>query len=218
MLSIGIKAEPKIINEQFKSFTSAISPQYKGLAKERGFKTQQESVTFKIPGGGEQSHTFYGFVKDYDKSDEAALTILSLILRDDIIFNIREQQGLAYRMTAGISKINGKALIYAKVPTLPQNLEKLVPQFPKLFYPGLADDITEIDLEKTINMYLGRMMFRRLSSINQAYYLAHSYYFDGDIESDQNNLQALKKVTLEDVKRVARKYLNDDNAVEIVVH
>ncbi|RLA05244.1 MAG: hypothetical protein DRQ47_01700 [Gammaproteobacteria bacterium] len=218
IISVVSKADPKMINQQFSGYKSDIIAEFKGLAKERGFKTQQSPVKFKIPGGGEQSHTFYGFVKDYEPSDEAALTILSLILRDDIIFNIREQQGLAYRMTAGISKINGKALFYTKIPTLPQNLDKLVPQLSKLFYPELANDITAIDLEKTINMHLGRMMFRRLSSINQAYYLAHSYYFDGNIESDQKSLDALKKVSLEDVKRVARKYLKDDNAVEIVIH
>ena len=66
-------------------------------------------------------------------------------------------------------------------------------------------------------MYLGRMMFRRLSSINQAYYLAHSYYFDGDIYADGEMLDALKKVTLNDVKRVAEKYLQVSNPVEVIV-
>ena len=67
-------------------------------------------------------------------------------------------------------------------------------------------------------MYLGKMMFRRLSSINQAYYLAHSYYFDGDITTDKSNLDALKSVELNDVKRVAQKYLKVENPVEIIIH
>ncbi len=66
-----------------------------------------------------------------------------------------------------------------------KNVEILTPQFAGLFNPEFADNKTDDDIEKTVNMYLGKMMFRRLSSINQAYYLAHSYYFDGDITSDE---------------------------------
>lgn len=218
IISVVSKDDPKTINEYFSSFKSDVTSPYSGLAKERAFKKWDEPKKDEQEGGGEQSHTFYGFVKEYDKADEAALTILSLILKDDIVFNIREKQGLAYRMSAGISKIDGKALIYVKVPTQPKNVEKLVPQFPGLFNPEFADGITEDDLEKTVNMYLGKMMFRRLSSINQAYYLAHSYYFDGNIESDKNSLDALKNVKLDDVKRAAKKYLEVENPVEIIIH
>jgi predicted Zn-dependent peptidase len=66
-------------------------------------------------------------------------------------------------------------------------------------------------------MYLGRMMFRRLSSINQGYYLAHSYYFDGDIFADEESLTKLKQVTLQDVKAAVEKYMNVENPVEVIV-
>ncbi len=217
IISVISKEEPKTINSYFDNFDSGSEPIFSGLAKERGYKKWDTPQKDEQDGGGEQSYTFYGFVKEYDKTDGAALTVLSLMLKDDIVFNIREKQGLAYRMSAGISKINNKILIYVKVPTQPQNVEKLVPQFPGLFNPEFAEGITDDDLEKTVNMYLGKMMFRRLSSINQAYYLAHSYYFDGNIESDKNGLDALKNVKLEDVKKVVEKYLEVENPVEIII-
>ncbi|MEN8192935.1 MAG: insulinase family protein [Bacteroidota bacterium] len=218
IISVVSKADPKVVNDNFSDFKSDVKPIHSGLAKERGFKIWNEPKKLEENGGGEQSHTFYGFVKAYDKKDEAALTVLSLMLKDDIVFNIREKQGLAYRMSAGISFNDGKALFFVKVPTQPQNVEKLVPQFPSLFDPKFADGITEDDLEKTVNMYLGKMMFRRLSSINQAYYLAHSYYFDGNIDADKNSLDDLKNVKLNEVKEVAKKYLIVKNPVEIIIH
>lgn len=218
IISVISKEEPKTINSYFEKFDSGSEPIFGGLAKERGYKKWDEPKKDEQEGGGEQSHTFYGFVKEYEKADEAALTVLSLMLKDDIVFNIRETQGLAYRMSAGISKRNDKVLIYVKVPTQPKNVEKLVPQFPGLFNPEFADGITEDDLEKTVNMYLGKMMFRRLSSINQAYYLAHSYYFDGNIEADKNSLDDLKNVKLDAVKKAAKKYLKIENPVEIIIH
>ncbi len=66
-------------------------------------------------------------------------------------------------------------------------------------------------------MYLGRMMFRRLSSINQAYFLGHSKYFFDDIHHDSKILEDIKNVTAEDVKRVINKYLEITNPVEVYV-
>ena len=57
---------------------------------------------------------------------------------------------------------------------------------------ALHNEFKKADLEKSVNMYLGRMMFRRLSSINQAYYLGHSYYFYQDIHYDQKFLDAFQ--------------------------
>ena len=139
------------------------------------------------------------------------------MLGNKIIFDIREKQGLAYRMRAGINVIENTALFYINMGTRPENVDKLIPQFPGLLAVDYTKSFTEDELIKSVNMYLGRMMFRRLSSINQAYYLAHSYYFDDDIYSDGEMLDALKKVTLDDVKRVAEKYLHVSNPVKIIV-
>ncbi len=218
IISVVSKAPPEEINKYFSGFKSDVISAYEGPAKTRQYRMITQPAAVEKSGGGEQSRTFYGFIKKIDEGDKAALTALSLMLRDKIIFNIREKQGLAYRMAAGISLRGNKALFYVKVPTQPQNVEKLTSQFPMLFNRDFSDSISEDNLQKTINMYLGRMMFRRLSSINQAYYLAHSYYFDGDIDADKNELDALKNVKLEDVKAAAEKYLNVENPARIIIH
>jgi len=66
-------------------------------------------------------------------------------------------------------------------------------------------------------MYLGRMMFRRLSSINQAFYLGSSAYLFNDYNYDKNFLDALKKVKLEDVKAAAKKYMIIKNSMTLIV-
>ena len=120
-------------------------------------------------------------------------------------------------MSTGIELNQNKALFYFRLGTRPQNEELLVPQLPGFFNPDMLNDITEEDVTKSINMYLGRMMFRRLSSINQAYYLAHSYYFHDDIYYDQNFYERLGGVTLEDVVLVGEKYLHIENPISIIV-
>jgi predicted Zn-dependent peptidase len=120
-------------------------------------------------------------------------------------------------MSAGINIIGDKALFSINMGTRPENVEKLIPQFPGFFTTDYTKSFNEEDLEKSINMYLGKMMFRRLSSINQAYYLGHSYYFDGDINADREELNEMKKVTFDDVKRVADKYLHVSNPVKVII-
>jgi len=218
IISVVSKENVETINQYFAPFSRKSLMPFSGLAKQKTFKSNIKATTIKESLGGEQAHLFYGFIKDIDLQDKVALKVLSLMLRDEIVFNIREKQGLAYRMSAGIKINDDKALFYIKLPSQPSNVSQLENQFDKLISPKFAEKITQDNLDKTINKYLGKMMFRRLSSINQAYYLAHSYYFDGDISTDKADLQAFKSVVLTDVKRVAKKYLKNKNAVRITIN
>jgi len=194
------------------NFESLNEPAY-----QRNYSTITQAHTVEDTVSGEQAYLFYGYITSIEDNDKAALKALSLLLGDKIIFDIREKQGMAYRMGAGINIIDDKALFNINLGTRPENVDKLVPQFPNFLTTVYASTFTEEDLIKSVNMFLGRMMFRRLSSINQAYYLAHSCYFDGDIYEDEEALNKLKEIKMEDVKRVAEKYLNVSNPVQVIV-
>jgi predicted Zn-dependent peptidase len=186
-------------------------------AFEKSYKPVPMPVSIEEAGGGAQSYLFWGFIKEIDPKDKPALTALSLILKDKIVFDIREKQGLAYRMNSGIFIKKDKALFSIDFGTRSENVDVIVPQFPGFFSMNMLNDLDASMLEKSVNMYLGRMMFRRLSSINQAYYLGHSQYFDGDLNSDSEFLDGLKAVTLVDVNRVTKKYMDGQNPISIIV-
>jgi len=174
------------------------------------------SRTVDSTAGGERAYVSWAFASQIDPKDTPALQALSLVLSDDIVFDIREKQGMAYNMSAGIEVIKDKALFFVTQGTRPQNVEKLVPQYPRFFRAAALDSLTQEKLEKSVNMYLGRMMFRRLSSINQAFYLGSSLYFFGDYNHDKLLLDQLKAVTLADVKGVAKKYMKITNPQLII--
>ena len=181
------------------------------------FLTKTKPETIDKPGGGERSYLFYGFVSEIDPKDAPVVHALSLILSDNIVFDIREKQGMAYGMSAGIEVVKNKALFFISQGTRPQNVEKLVPQYPGFFGKKAIDTLTQSALEKSINMYLGRMMFRRLSSINQAFYLGSSAYFFNDYNYDKQFLEALKNVKLTDVKTLAQKYMLVKNPMMLII-
>jgi len=178
---------------------------------------RDKPVTIEKPGGGERSYIFWGFITQIDPKDAPALQALSLILAEEIIFDIREKQGMAYNMSAGIEVVKDKALFYVSQGTRPQNIDKLSPQYPKFFRMAVLDSLTQDQVEKSINMYLGRMMFRRLSSINQAFYLGSSLYFKNDFNYDKQFLDEFKNIKLAYVINVAKKYMNAKNPMSLIV-
>jgi predicted Zn-dependent peptidase len=180
-------------------------------------RTVTEPVKEELKEDGERSFLFWGFVTKVEEKDKPALKALDLLLSDRIIFDVREKQGRAYRMRAGADIVGDHALFYINLGTRPSNIEPLLPQIPGFFDQKVVESFTEFDLEKSLNMYLGRMMFRRLSSINRAYYLGHSQYFHDDIIYDANFHAELKNVTLDKVKTVAQKYMIVKNPVTVIV-
>lgn len=216
VISVVSSAAPETIKDEFSSFSTNENIEYEPVYFKR-IKLQQEKQNIDKQAGGNRSYLFWGFSTSIEEKDKPALQALSLILSERIIFDIREKQGMAYHMKAGIEVIDDRALFYINQGTRPQNVDKLLKQYPKYFKKSMLNDITSASLQKSINMYLGRMMFRRLSSINQAYYLGYSYYFHKDIKHDKTFLDDLQNVSINNVMYVADKYLNVNNPVTVVV-
>jgi len=183
----------------------------------RPLKEGTAPINEESDGGGERSFLFWGFIKTIDETDKPALRALGLLLSDHIIFEIREKQGRAYRMKAGVDLVGTHALFYINLGTRPVNIDPILEQSPGFFDQETVETFKDFDLQKSINMYLGRMMFRRLSSINKGYYLGHSEYFHQNIMYDSEFLSKLKNVTLSDVQKVAEKYMEITNPVMVIV-
>lgn len=215
IVSVVSPEDNSTIYNYFKTFSTVKGIDRKPYRKQ--FLSIEKPSRIELNGGGEQTYLFFGFQKDILEEEKPALTVLSLILSDKIVFDIREKQGLAYRMSAGIDIINNKAMFYINMASRPENVEKLISQFPNHFSKKIIETFTQNDLKKSRNNFLSRMMFRRLSSINQAYYLGYSEYFFDDFNKDEAALNALKKVTLDKVKKAAEKYLDVKNPIELYV-
>lgn len=219
IVAVTSPESPEHIRDFFLPWAKSAEPMTTPLPKpyQETLKLRSEENRIEKNIGGAQSHLFYGFIKPIDAEDRAAVVALGLILGDRIVFDIREKQGMAYNMSAGIDLNQDRALFFVKVPTRTINVDALTPQFPGFFDSRKIADISQDELTKAVNQYLGRVKFRRLSSINQAYYRSHDYYFTGDAEFSAHQLDALATVTLDEVKRAAQKYLHPEHAVTVVM-
>ncbi len=218
VISVVSNLEPEKVAELFSDFRASVPKDFISSKPEpKTFLKITEPVTIEKDYNSKRAYLYYGFQKEIEKSERAALKALSLILQDKIVFDIREKQGMAYHMSAGVEIRENRAMFYIELGTRPENVEKLKAQFPEKFSEDYLGEITETELKKRVNHYLGRMLFRRLSSINQGFYLGRSYYYYGDFSVDRKKLENLKKVTVKEVQKVAEKYLAPENEVLIIV-
>ena len=72
-------------------------------------------------------------------------------------------------------------------------------------------------MQKTINAILGRRGMRRLDRVNQAYYISMQVLDGKEPEADEQEAERLKKVTVQDVERLARKVFQNDNHLIVIV-
>jgi predicted Zn-dependent peptidase len=219
IISVVSPTEPKKIFDMFQWDIAPVDSDHsiEKVPYVRSLRLASIPIKKDIKGGGERSYLFWGFVTEVEEKDKPALKALALLLSDHIIFDVREKQGRAYRMKAGIDLVRNRAMFYINLGTRPANVDPLLPQIPGFFDQIVVNSFKEFDLQKSVNMYLGRMMFRRLSSINKAYYLGYSQYFHNDIMYDVHFLSALKNVTLDEVKKAAKKYMVIKNPATVIV-
>lgn len=77
----------------------------------------------------------------------------------------------------------------------------------------LKDGITQEELDRARQTYLKALVFSQDSQVSLARIFGSILSTGGTIQDFTNWLKELEKVTVEDVNRVARKYLNDNQAV-----
>ncbi|HWR83650.1 MAG TPA: pitrilysin family protein, partial [Candidatus Deferrimicrobium sp.] len=147
-------------------------------------------------------------------SDEAIdLAIAASILSDRLYLTLREKQGLAYSVGANAVFDREFGWFYASIGTAAANYQKaldgVILQMEKL----KLDGPTQAEVNRARNQTWGSLMSARLSSINQAYYLAVNEYLGREPNYDATFFRELSQVTTDSVRRAASKYFSTDAGV-----
>jgi zinc protease len=146
-----------------------------------------------------------------------ALEIAGSLLSAKLFGTLREKEGLAYSIDAGVSFPQGGTLLLIGMGTAPQNVDRAKAGILREMQALVETPPTKEEIERRANGLAGRLTMRMLSSINRAFYLgladfrglAHGY---GDAYR-----QALLSVTPEEVSEALRKHFTLDNYVLAIV-
>ncbi|MDO8141846.1 MAG: pitrilysin family protein [Candidatus Brocadiales bacterium] len=179
------------------------------------FKALGNTVREKL--GKQQSYISVANTCDVSEEDQPALYVMETIFSDRLAFNLREKQGLAYTIGVSFSKYKGVQWYRISMGTRPENIERAVNGIRDEMHSMREAKIEEQEVQKTINSILGRRCMRRLDRVNQAYYISMKVLDGKAPESDEQEAEKLKKVTVQDIERLARQVFQNDKYLTVIV-
>jgi zinc protease len=139
-----------------------------------------------------------------------SLEIATAVLSDRLASNLREKQGLAYSVGAGIIMDTSFGWYYCSMGTsakkYQQAFDGIILEIDKL----RLDGPTDAEVNRARNQIWGRMMMTKLSRINQAFYMAQDEYLGRPTGYDRTYFDQLMKATVPTVMDAASKYFRTD--------
>ncbi|KAA3654776.1 MAG: insulinase family protein, partial [Calditrichaeota bacterium] len=190
---------------------------------ESGWQAEKPSPALQKPGrtertqiGKKQSYIYVADTFKTEEKDRAALRVLMAIFSDRITFELRERQGLAYRMGASASKLGDSQWYAIRMGTSPENIDKAIAGLREQVAMIRDAEIDTKEVQKTVNALLGRRGMRRLDRVGRAYYMSMEVLAGRSPDSDEKFGEALKQVTVDDVKRLAPIIFAGDEPLVVV--
>ena len=168
--------------------------------------------------GKEQSFISLAYLFDASPKDRAALAVAGALMSDRLAFTVREEQGLAYRIGCSFGRLEGMSMFAATIGTRPDNIDRARAAMIEVL-DGFAagKGIDEENVARTVNAVRGRLIMRRMSRVNQAYFLGLDRLEDEQPGAGLERTRSLLSVTAADVTRVLKEYLDPGRLATVVV-
>lgn len=213
--------EPEYVLEMVKRNFSSISQRtpVNNYKKEKFLVSQKRNIAYMPTQSG---YMMLGFRSaDIYSADIYALDVLATILgsgRSSKLYqSIKEQKQLVNSISASNSTMRDDGLFIINASFIPQNDKKvenaIFAEINKIKEFGISD--TDLKIAKKIietDTY-----YSRESISNIAQELGYVITLTGSVEYYNNYLNRINKVTIQDVKKVANKYLTKNNSAISVV-
>lgn len=160
-------------------------------------------------------------VPQENRQDSYALDVLGTILGDGrssrLYQSVKEQKQLAYSISAGHASMKDDSIVFIRANFIPENKDKLKKAIFSEIEKVRNGNIDEQDITTAKNIIERDTFYSRESTSNIANELGYTTLIYGDSKYYSDYITNIKKVTKNDLQRVARKYLNPDKAVISVV-
>lgn len=188
--------------------------------KEKILTSQAKNIAYSDTQSGYMLIGFRG-TKINDK-DSYALDVLATILgdgRSSVFYrNIKEEKQLAFSIGAANTGFKEDGIFYISANFTPDKCEKLENEIFEEIQNIQKKGISEEQLQLAKNIIERDTYYERESISNIAGEIGYTFVTTDDIKYYETYLDNIKKVTAQDVKRVANKYLGKEkSAVSIVL-
>ena len=149
--------------------------------------------------------------------ERLALEIAGSLLSARLFGTLREKEGLAYSVDAGVGFPQGSPLLLIGMGTAPRSIDLAKAGILREWKAVAETPPTKEEVERRANGLAGRLAMRMLSSINRAYYLGLADFRDLAHGYGEAYRSELLSVTPEEVSEVLRKYFGPEDYVLAIV-
>ncbi|MBC8277338.1 MAG: insulinase family protein [FCB group bacterium] len=168
--------------------------------------------------GKRQSYIRLGYLlESLPEEDKAPLTVANALLSENMSFELRERQGLAYSMGSSVGIQDDWGYLIVSMGTGAQNIETALEGIKDQLAKAAEGGYSQREITKAVNSYIGRRNMRLLTSINRAYYMGLHTFKGQDADYQQKYLEVIAEVTVDDVNRCAEKYFKPEELLIVVV-
>jgi zinc protease len=187
---------------------------------------QAEAIEKYIFAPKEQVNIFIGHVGVERKNpDYYALSVMDIILGSSPGFTsripriLRDEQGLAYVTLANITASAGidPGRFIAYIGTSPENLEQARTGLRREIARIVEEPVSEEELETAIAYRTGSFVFEFQKNSQIAQFLLEAEVYGLGFDYLENYPEIIRRVTVEDITRVTRKYLDPEHLTTVIV-
>ncbi len=168
-----------------------------------------------------QTHIVVGFPGvDLKNDDRHALSVLETVLARQggrLFYELRDQQALAYTVTAFSSEGLAPGLFGAYIATDPDNEEKALAGLLEQLDKVRKKEVSSSELQRAQRFLIGSHEISMQTNGAIADTMAFNELYGLGYLEDRKYAEQIRAVTIEDVKRVAEKYLDPSIRSEAVV-
>lgn len=180
-----------------------------------------KATTDRIEKKREQTHIIAGFRGlNWEDEDRAACDVLSLILGGQggrLFYELRDQQSLAYVVTAISNHGRDPGIFAGYIATAPEKAERATDTLISQLFTLAETEPSEIEVERAINVLIGNHGEDMQRANSQALTMALMQLYGIGAADFLDYPNRLKQVTPEAVKKVARRIFDRDHLVIVQV-
>lgn len=156
-------------------------------------------------------------VPQENRKDSFALDVLATILGDGrsskLYQAVKEQKQLAYSISAGHASMKDDSILYIRANFIPTNKDKVKKAIFDEINKIKNGNIDELEIATAKNIIERDTFYSRESTANIANELGYTTLVYGDTNYYEEYINNIKKITKSDLEKVAKKYLNPNQAV-----
>lgn len=204
-------------------FSQNNDKKFLGQIKHQREPVLSESKSIIKKGNYNTTYMYLGFkgVPVTEEKDNYALDVLSSILGDGkssrLYQNLKEKNNIVASIDSGHFSMKDDSLFYISSVMKPENYKKAKQEIINQIKGIQTEPVTDEELNRAKKLYERQFLYNSESVEGIANSIGYCMTIADNLNCYTNYIEEIKKITKEDIKRVAIKYLNPSKMAESVL-